>query len=279
MSNGGCAALQASRRAPIAVLLALLVILAGATRAAAAPAAPDAALVAKARRLQAKLDAQHAAIERLTERLNGVEERRRVIQRSLASAQARQQAAQAELQVAQQRLDEQARATYMQGPQWLLQELVGDGSSPDPLQRLPRQKAALEAHAAVVDEVRQRKAEVDALGERIGLDLAEVGRVHRGYADERRQVEVLITQLQTTLGGIDRQLAGYLAAERARAEAARRAAYAGYISGVGSVQSWLQAGPLARAAVRWALGQLGDPYRWGAAGPDSFDCSGLTSSA
>ena len=51
------------------------------------------------------------------------------------------------------------------------------------------------------------------------------------------------------------------------------------MSGVGTVQSWLQAGPVARAAVRWALAQLGDPYRWGATGPDSFDCSGLTSSA
>jgi hypothetical protein len=36
---------------------------------------------------------------------------------------------------------------------------------------------------------------------------------------------------------------------------------------------------VARAAVRWALAQLGDPYRWGATGPESFDCSGLTSSA
>jgi cell wall-associated NlpC family hydrolase len=28
-------------------------------------------------------------------------------------------------------------------------------------------------------------------------------------------------------------------------------------------------------AVAWALGQLGKPYAWGAAGPDAFDCSGL----
>jgi peptidoglycan DL-endopeptidase CwlO len=28
-------------------------------------------------------------------------------------------------------------------------------------------------------------------------------------------------------------------------------------------------------ALRWALTRVGDPYVWGAAGPDSFDCSGL----
>ena len=32
----------------------------------------------------------------------------------------------------------------------------------------------------------------------------------------------------------------------------------------------------ARTVVSWAEEQLGKPYRWGAAGPGSFDCSGLT---
>jgi cell wall-associated NlpC family hydrolase len=32
----------------------------------------------------------------------------------------------------------------------------------------------------------------------------------------------------------------------------------------------------AKIAVQKALDQLGDPYSWGAAGPDAFDCSGLT---
>jgi cell wall-associated NlpC family hydrolase len=36
------------------------------------------------------------------------------------------------------------------------------------------------------------------------------------------------------------------------------------------------AGPAAQVAVNTALAQVGDPYVWGAGGPDAFDCSGLT---
>jgi len=279
MSDGGGASLRLGRHAPISLVLALLVALAGGTAVAAAPAAPDADLAAKAKSLQAKLEAQNAEVERLAERLNATDDRRHRLQQRLARLHARQQAAQRELDTAQQRLDEQVRATYMNGPQWLLGELVGGANPTDALRRIPMEKAALEAQAAVVTQVRIRKAEVDSLNERLATDLAEADLVHRRQAEERRQVQRLVTQLQATLDRIDQQLAGYLEAEQARSEAARRAAWSGYMSGVGSVQSWLQAGPVARAAVRWALAQLGDPYRWGAAGPDTFDCSGLTSSA
>jgi cell wall-associated NlpC family hydrolase len=286
MSDGGGTRTSLGHRAPIARVLALvlatLVALAGGTAAVAAPTqpAPNPALAARAKALQAKLDAQHAEVERLAERLNATEDRRKRLQTSLRRLEARQKAAQAELDTAQAQLDEQARATYMQGPEWLLGELVGGAANPpDALRRLPMQRAALEARAAVVTEVRVRKAEVDSLNERVAADLAEANLVHRRQDDERRQVQHLVEQLQTTLDRIDEQLAGYLEAERSRAEASRRAAWSGYMSGVGTVQSWLQAGPVARAAVRWALAQLGDPYQWGATGPDRFDCSGLTSSA
>ena len=42
-----------------------------------------------------------------------------------------------------------------------------------------------------------------------------------------------------------------------------------------TVRHGLLPAPLAQQAVGRALDQVGDPYVWGATGPDSFDCSGL----
>ena len=89
MSKGGDARMRLRRHAPIALVMALLLALAG-TAAGAAPAAPkaqtapNAALAAKAKALQAKLDAQHAEVERLAERLNATDDRRQRLQKSLA---------------------------------------------------------------------------------------------------------------------------------------------------------------------------------------------------
>ena len=114
------------------------------------------------------------------------------LQASLGRLKARQAAAQAELDTAQAQLDEQARATYMGGPQWMLGELVGGANPSDAMRRLPMQRAALEARAAVVTDVRVRKAEVDSLNERLSADLAEADLVHRRQDDERRQVQRLV---------------------------------------------------------------------------------------
>jgi cell wall-associated NlpC family hydrolase len=54
---------------------------------------------------------------------------------------------------------------------------------------------------------------------------------------------------------------------------------------VASVLAWAArytapaAAGAAAAAIAFALGQLGKPYRWGAAGPGAYDCSGLVYAA
>ena len=73
-----------------------------------------------------------------------------------------------------------------------------------------------------------------------------------------------------------------LAAEAAAA-AARAAAAAGTPEGSSQAPSWAGGSGASATqgdiAANWALTQLGKPYQWGGAGPDSYDCSGLTMDA
>jgi peptidoglycan DL-endopeptidase CwlO len=72
-------------------------------------------------------------------------------------------------------------------------------------------------------------------------------------------------------------------AAQAAAAAARAAAAAGAPEGPSQVPSWAWGSGASVTqgdiAANWALTQLGKPYQWGGAGPDSYDCSGLTMDA
>jgi cell wall-associated NlpC family hydrolase len=67
--------------------------------------------------------------------------------------------------------------------------------------------------------------------------------------------------------------------ELAELEAEREEAAAQYSDDFSSEVDGWEAAPEAKKAMEYALAQLGDPYVWGAEGPDSFDCSGLVQSA
>jgi cell wall-associated NlpC family hydrolase len=72
-----------------------------------------------------------------------------------------------------------------------------------------------------------------------------------------------------------------LAAAAARAAAA--AAAGGSASGPSQAPSWAWGSGATTTqgdiAANWALTQLGKPYQWGGAGPDTYDCSGLSMEA
>jgi len=87
-------------------------------------------------------------------------------------------------------------------------------------------------------------------------------------AAERKSAAAAFEHTQSLLK--DRQLADAVEAERLAGlrSAAGIAQYAIHYNGPIS--------PGARTAVATAAAQIGKPYRWGAAGPDAFDCSGLT---
>lgn len=88
----------------------------------------------------------------------------------------------------------------------------------------------------------------------------------------RDKLQRQVTKKTTAQLKLEQQYAAEIAASDA-AQAARDAqAGADYLGGANAGRG---ADPRAIAALRYALAQRGDPYKWSEEGPDKFDCSGL----
>jgi len=93
-------------------------------------------------------------------------------------------------------------------------------------------------------------------------ELAEIEKVKKTLADEKAEIDAKAGEAKGLLDELE-------AEELARVQAPSRSASR---APLGNVAVSGRAG----AAVDYALAQVGDSYVFGAAGPDSFDCSGLT---
>ena len=126
---------------------------------------------------------------------------------------------------------------------------------------LQRVTAARQALASARNDVTQERARSNALAKQIGA--------------QKHAVESKLAQAKALLGTLKAdQLAKYNAA--IHAVAARGHAVASRSrSGVMPSYNGPATGRAAQA-VKTAYAQLGDPYVYGAAGPNAFDCSGLT---
>jgi peptidoglycan DL-endopeptidase CwlO len=247
------------------------------------PAGDLASPRAKASRSRATLDEQHRRLEVLAEDLEAAYAGGVELLADASRLDRRRRAAERELAVAQAELDERARSSYIAGPGWFVSGLVGADDPADVLARLPLQRAVLEADLALVDRVVGTKARLDRTRSRLSARLLDQARGAEQLDAKRAKAERLAADIGRELRTMDRRVAALIDQERRREEASQRAAFADYLagarrSGTAPLRDG-RASAAARRAVAVALAQLGSPYVWGAEGPATFDCSGLTSFA
>jgi cell wall-associated NlpC family hydrolase len=248
-----------------------------------APAGDLTSLRAEATRLRAKLDDQHRRLEVLAEDLEEAYTRGVDLLSDASKLDRRRRQAEQELAVVQAKLDERARSSYMTGPGWFMSTLVGADDPADALARLPLQRAVLEADLALVDQVSSAKAKLDTTRSRLSERLVDQARGAEQLDAKRAEAERLAAEIERELRTMDRRVAALIEQQRRREEASQRAAFDEYLAaartaGTAPVKDG-RASPAAAKAVAVALAQRGSPYVWGAEGPSTFDCSGLTSFA
>jgi peptidoglycan DL-endopeptidase CwlO len=163
-----------------------------------------------------------------------------------------------------------AAVAYVQGPATDVASLLAASDPTDALERA-QLLDLLATHDA--DQVLGARA-IERSAEARANDLAAVERKQAAILEQmaarKARIEQLVTQTEQTLAQLR-------AAERRAAAAASRPAPTAPSAGspAPTPPPNTVSGNVG-AVIRYAYAQLGKPYQWGATGPDSFDCSGLT---
>ncbi|MCZ7416565.1 NlpC/P60 family protein [Streptomyces sp. WMMC897] len=137
---------------------------------------------------------------------------------------------------------------------------------------------AAQSQAATVRRLAAGERRLRRTAERARRALERRERLAADEAERRDAVLVRLDDISRLLASLsDSQLAAVRERERTEVRRAQRE-----LLDDGKLGSETEAAARApsaagAAAVRNALAQVGKPYRWGAEGPASFDCSGLTS--
>jgi cell wall-associated NlpC family hydrolase len=251
----------------IALVAALMVVLSTLLAAAGNPAVAD---PSSAGELQRRLDGLNRQadqqVEDYLQAKLAVERTRgsiRILQGQLDGV--RSQLAHARASIAA-----RAAVAYVQGPATDVASLLAAGDPTDALERAQlldllatHDADQVLAARAIERSAQDRAAELAAVEQRQAAILAQM-------ADRKARIEQLVAQTEQTLAELR-------AAERRRAAAASRPATTAPPADRSSPTAPPKtvSGNVA-AVIRYAYAQLGKPYRWGATGPDAFDCSGFT---
>lgn len=139
---------------------------------------------------------------------------------------------------------------------------------------------AVVARQAEAVAVKARAAAATAAKAKAAAEKAALQQQHVLTALQHRRAHfrTLLAQAKSTSSRLQRERIAALARQRAAAAtAASEPPSSGpspYADTTGNLSGTISAST-GQAGVREAESQLGKPYQWGAAGPDSYDCSGL----
>jgi cell wall-associated NlpC family hydrolase len=255
------------------------------------PAHRIARLRAEAAGVQRDIDRMNAQIERLVEDYNANQEALAGTVAAERETVRRLRAAERQLRAAQLLLDQRVRAIYVYGPTTGLDQLLGATDVHDALTRAKYQASVVASDRNAILRVDDARALLRSIAGDLARQRRARERLRQRLARQRAAIQARLGAQQRYLARVNRAVKRAVEAERRRQEALRRQALARRLAAERAARARARArhrlprfgarhgGRPARVAVAYAMAQLGKPYVWGAAGPDSFDCSGLTMSA
>ena len=254
---------------------------------------------AEAARIQDQLDAQGKAVSIAAQKFNAAQSHLADVQASLDKAQADlQRSSDRMVQVKGLVADAAVTAYIHGGSNMVLSRLARSSDHSQLVARSQYLQVAVNDQRRVIGQLKAAKEDFTALKGKLIGEEKDAKAATDAAAAARRQAIAAEDAQRAVLGRVQGELADLVAAEAARrlaAEAARAPALPAVPvarfddvpttvakSSAPGVQVASKAAPVAAGAgtaVKVAEAQIGKPYEYGGSGPNSFDCSGLTSYA
>jgi cell wall-associated NlpC family hydrolase len=234
---------------------------------------------AQAKQLQDDIERTNEELSAMGERYNGAQLRFEETEAHLAQVEAEVAANEAEVARILGLVNERSASVYRQAI---------TGRSLDDLDYSDSSKLAIRKHYASIQAARDAglldrldRARADLADQRAAAERA------RTDADEERQeiqrlrgeLEAKSSEQQQLLSQVQGELEQLVAEELARRQAEAAAMAQGKLAGGDGDANLPPPGPAAAQALAFAEQQIGKTYVYAAAGPDHFDCSGLTMAA
>ena len=293
---------RATRPALAALVLVALAtpMISEATPAAASPQDQLSQKQAQAAQLQAQIDANGNRISILDEQFNQTQLAIDEANQGIADTQSRLDAAATRADALKGELASRAAALYVGAANGVPADLVGASDVSELSSRTKYGSAAADEDHGLIDDVTVAKEQLAGAQAEFEKSRAAAEAKKSGLADTRNQLaaaqdkqQALLAQNKGEIATLAAQIeAQKRAADEAKARAAfqRKQAAAAKAPAAGGGSSRRSSGHTpsqvahpapppsggAATAVATAMAQIGKPYRYAAAGPGSFDCSGLT---
>ena len=228
----------------------------------------------KAADLQAHIERHGERMSIANEQYNAAQYRISVLSKQLAATRGRLSATEAQYARFRDELGRRAKALYMH-PAAPLSAWLNMRSLDQTGRQRVLSDAVLTANSNLVNSTNMLRHEIRVKERALrGLN-ADAARTEQAIAANRRELGAELGAERGLLRGVKGEIARIIAADRARQLASAR-----HGGSVKVDESNIPPPPPPKAgastAVAVARAQIGKPYKWGAAGPKEFDCSGLT---
>jgi cell wall-associated NlpC family hydrolase len=221
--------------------------------------------------VKAKVDALYEQAEQATEKYNGAKEKQQKLQKEISTIQDNVARGQEELNKLRDGLGSLATAQYRSGG---IDPSVQLFLSSNPEDYLDKASTLDQLSSQQVDGLRKiqdKQRELAQERAEAGEKLKDLAATRTELGNKKKEVQGKLAQAQKLLNSLTAKEKAELAAQQARADRSSSERV--------NLGDAPPASGRAAAAFAAAQNQLGKPYVYGATGPSSFDCSGLTSYA